>query len=105
MNQVLRVNRPTVFVLRPEPPSQLAANEQAAIAAGSVYPLQSYAYADINGGFSGHIKVALRDRTIGGFNTWFVPSQDTQVEADGIVVYPQEDQETIPVLWINTSTL
>lgn len=105
MNQVLRVNQPTVFVLRPEPPSQLAANEQAAIAAGSTYPLQSYAYADINGGFSGHIKVALRDRTIGGFNTWFVPTQDIQVEADGVLVYPHEEQASSPVLWINVGTL
>lgn len=94
-----------MFVLRPEPPSQLAANEQVAIAAGSTYPLQSYAYADINGGFNGHIKVALSDRTIGGFNTWFVPSKDAQVEADGVVVYPYEDQESMSVLWINTGTL
>lgn len=105
VNQVLRVNRATTFVLRPEPPGQLATNEKVAIAAGSTYPLQSYAYADINGGFDGHIKVALRDRTIGGFNTWFVPTQDVQVEADGVVVYPYEDQATTPVLWINVGTL
>lgn len=105
MNQVLRINQATVFVLRPEPPSQLAPDEQVAIAAGSVYPLQSYAYADVNGGFNGHIKVALRDRTLGNFNTWFVPSQAAQVEADGVVVYPYEDQESMPVLWINTGTL
>ncbi|MBE9139706.1 DUF882 domain-containing protein [Nodosilinea sp. LEGE 07088] len=105
MDQVLRVNQATTFVLRPELPSQLEASEQVAIAAGSTYPLQSYAYADINGGFNGHIKFALRDRTINGFNTWFVPSQQAQVEAGGIVVYPQEDQESMPVLWINTSTL
>lgn len=92
-------------MLRPEPPSQLSTNEQVAIAAGSNYPLQSYAYADINGGFNGHIKVALRDRTLNGFNTWFVPSNDAQVEADGVVVYPLEDQESMSVLWINTSTL
>ncbi|HSM81873.1 MAG TPA: D-Ala-D-Ala carboxypeptidase family metallohydrolase [Nodosilinea sp.] len=105
MNQVLRVNRATVFVLRPEPPSQLAANEQVAVPVGSVYALQSYAYADINGGFNGHIKVALRDRTLNNFNTWFVPSRDTQVELDGVVVYPHEDQETTSTLWINTGTL
>ncbi|WOD38933.1 YcbK family protein [Nodosilinea sp. E11] len=106
MNQVLRVNQATVFVLRPEPPSQLAANEQVAIAAGSTYPLQSYAYADIDGGFNGHIRVALRDRTLGpGLNTWFVPSRDAQVEADGVVVYPHEDQASMPVLWINIGTL
>jgi hypothetical protein len=105
VDQVLRVNQATTFVLRPEPPSQLEANEQVAIAAGSTYPLQSYAYADINGGFNGHIKFALRDRTVNGFNTWFVPSQNAQVEADGVVVYPLEDQEGMSVLWINTSTL
>ncbi|MFQ4137287.1 YcbK family protein [Nodosilinea sp. PGN35] len=105
MNQVLRINRATVLVLRPEPPGQLAANEQVAIAAGSLYPLQSYAYADINGGFNGHIKVAFRDSAPNGFNTWFVPSRDAQVEADGVVVYPHEDQESMPVLWINIGTL
>ena len=106
MNQILRVNRATTFVLRPDPPGQLMANEQVAIAAGSSFPVQSYAYADINGGFNGHIKVALGDRPPGtGFNTWFVPSQDVQVEADGVVVYPHEDQESMPVLWINIGTL
>lgn len=105
MNQVLRINRPTVFVLRPEPPSQLEAKEQIAIPAGTAYPLQSYAYADIDGGFNGHIKVALSDRTLGGFNTWFVPGKDVQVEADGVVVYPHEEQKAILVLWINTGTL
>ncbi|MEA5452626.1 D-Ala-D-Ala carboxypeptidase family metallohydrolase [Leptolyngbya sp. CCNP1308] len=105
MNQVLRINRATMLVLRPEPPGQLAANEKVAIAAGSVYPLQSYAYADIDGGFNGHIKVAFRDSAPNGFNTWFVPSRDAQVEAGGVVVYPHEDQEGMPVLWINTSTL
>ncbi len=106
MNQILRVNRATTFVLRPEPPGQLAANEQVAIAAGSAFPVQSYAYADINGGFNGYIKVALGDRPPGtAFNTWFVSSQDVQVEADGVVVYPHEDQESMSVLWINIGTL
>lgn len=104
-NQVLRVNRATVFKLRPESTSSLQPNEQVAIAAGSTYPLHSYAYADINGPFNGHIKFALKDRTISGFNTWFVSSLDAQVEADGVILYPLEDQESMPVLWVNRDTI
>lgn len=102
---ILRVNRATVFKLRPEPASLLQPNEQTAIASGNTYPLHSYAYADVNGGFNGHIKFALKDRTISGFNTWFVSSLDAQVEADTIVVYPHEDQESMPVLWLNQDTV
>lgn len=105
VDQVLRVNRATVFKLRPEPASLLQANEMESVAAGSTYPLHSYAYTDINGSFNGHIKVALKDRTIRGLNTWYVSSLDTQVEADGVVVYPHEDQESTPVLWINQVTV
>lgn len=105
-NQVLRVNRATVFKMRPEPADALQPNEQVAIAAGSTYPLHSYAYADINGPFNGHIRFAMRDRSINGFNTWFVFSGDAQVEsADGVILYPLEDQESMPVLWINRDTI
>lgn len=102
---VLRVNIATVFKLRPEPNSLLQPNEMVAIASGNTYPLHSYAYANINGSFNGHIKFALQNRSINGFNTWFVSSLDAQVEADGVVVYPHEDQESIPVLWINQNTI
>jgi hypothetical protein len=105
VEQVLRVNRNTVFKLRPEPTGLLQPNEQVSITAGSTYPLHSYAHSDINGSFNGHIKFALRDRNINGLNTWFVSSLDAQVEANGTVVYPHEDQESIPVLWINQNTL
>jgi hypothetical protein len=105
VEKVLRVNQATLFKLRPEPADTLQPNEQTAIAAGSTYPLHSYAYADINGPFNGHIKFALKDRTISGFNTWFVPSMHAQVEFDGEIVYPLEDQESTPVLWINRDTV
>ncbi|MBD2259745.1 DUF882 domain-containing protein [Pseudanabaena sp. FACHB-2040] len=98
------MNRATVFKLRPEAASLLQPNEMESVATGSTYPLSSYAYADINGSFNGHIKFALKDRTIRGLNTWFVSSLDAQVEADSVVVYPFEDQESIPVLWINQPT-
>jgi len=101
----LRVNRATVFKLRPEPTSLLQPGEMVAIAPGIAYPLHSYAYADINGSFNGHIKFALKDRTINNLNTWFVSSLDAQVELNGVVVYPHEDQESMPVLWINRNTL
>jgi hypothetical protein len=104
-NQVLRINRATVFKLRPQSAGSLQPNEQAAIAAGRTYSLHSYAYADINGPFNGHIKFALKDRNINGLNTWFVSSLDAQVEADGVILYPLEDQESMPVLWLNRDTI
>lgn len=102
--RVLRITKDTVFKLRPEPLRQLAPQEQRAVTAGTSYEIVSYAYADINGSFNGHIKFALKNQSLNGFNTWFVPSSHAQVEFDGVVVYPQEDQETLPVLWINQDT-
>ncbi|MEB3290653.1 MAG: D-Ala-D-Ala carboxypeptidase family metallohydrolase [Leptolyngbya sp.] len=104
-NQILRINRDTVFKLRPEPADSLQPNEQAVIAAGRTYPLHSYAYADLDGPFNGHIKIALKEDRINGLNTWFVPSLDAQVESDGKILYPLEDQESIPVLWVNRDTI
>ncbi len=102
--RVLRITKDTVFKLRPEPLSLLASQERRAVAAGTSYEIVSYAYADINGSFNGHIKFALKNQSLNGFNTWFVPSSHAQVEFDSVVVYPQEDQETLPILWINQDT-
>ena len=102
--RVLRITKDTVFKLRPEPLKLLASQEQRAVMAGTSYEIVSYAYADINGSFNGHIKFSLKNQSLNGFNTWFVPSSHAQVEFDGVVVYPQEDQETLPVLWINQDT-
>lgn len=103
---VLVVKNDTYFKLRTQQSSELAANEKTFVDAGSTYELQSYAYADaVQGDFNGHIKVALKDTTLQGFNTWFVYSLHAQVELDGRVVYPYEDQEAIPILWVTKDTI
>ncbi len=103
---VLVVKSDTFFKLRTQPSSKLNDNEKVFVEAGKSFELQSYAYADpIVGDFNGHIKVALRDTTLQGFNTWFIYSLHAQVELDGLVVYPYEDQETISVLWVTQDTV
>jgi hypothetical protein len=103
--QILRIIQDTVFKLRPEQASILAPQEQYAVSAGTTYRLQSYAYADISGSFQGHIKFALKDTSIRGLNTWFVYSLHAQVEQDGRVVYPLEDQISLPILRITRDTI
>jgi hypothetical protein len=106
VERILRVTKDTVFKLRPEDSSQLADAEKANVPAGTVYELHSYAYADpFLGEFNGHIKVALKDASIRGFNTWFVYGQHAQVEFDGEVVYPWEDQRATFVLQVVRDTI
>lgn len=102
----LLVKNDTFFKLRPQQSSELADNEKVFVAAGTTYELHSYAYADpILGSFNGHLKFALKGSSIQGFNTWFIYSPHGQIELDGQVVYPYEDQETIPVLWVTEGTI
>ncbi|MEB3355871.1 MAG: D-Ala-D-Ala carboxypeptidase family metallohydrolase [Synechococcales bacterium] len=103
--QVLYVTEDTIFKLRPQQSIELSTSEQYAVKAGTAYDLQSYAYADITGDFNGHIKVALKRDSLRGLNTWFVYSAHAQVEIDGQVVYPQEDQEAIPIVRVTQDTL
>lgn len=103
--QILRITQNTVFKLRPEQAAALSVQELHSVTAGETFPLQSYAYADINGSFNGHIKFALRGIAIGGFNTWFVYSLHAQVEQGGRVVYPLEDQVSLPILRITNKTV
>jgi hypothetical protein len=103
-DQILRITQDTVLKLRPEQASALTPQEQYAVSAGATFTLQSYAYADISGSFQGHIKFALKDTNIRGFNTWFVYSLHAQVEQDGRVVYPLEDQISLPILRITRDT-
>ncbi|NJN85259.1 MAG: hypothetical protein HC881_01650 [Leptolyngbyaceae cyanobacterium SL_7_1] len=105
MQQILRINRDTLFKLRPDQASELAPNEAYRVTAGTVYDIQSYAYANAQRDFNNHIKFALKNTSIQGFNTWFVSTLDAQVEFDGKVVYPLEDQVTLPTLRINTDTV
>jgi len=105
VQRILRVNRDSVFKLRPVPSAELGDRETHEVEAGETYELHSYAYADINGDFNGHIKFALKGRSVRGFNTWFIHSSNAQVEFDGVVVYPHEDQESVPILRVVRDTI
>ncbi|MBD1912181.1 MULTISPECIES: D-Ala-D-Ala carboxypeptidase family metallohydrolase [unclassified Leptolyngbya] len=104
VQRILRVIRDGLFKLRPDPSAELSPRETYAVKAGQTYQLQSYAYADINGDFDGHIKFALMGQSIQGFNTWFVHSSNAQVEFDGVIVYPHEDQQSLPILKVVRDT-
>lgn len=103
--QTLKITQDTVFKLRPEQASLLTAQELHPVAAGDSFAIQSYAYADINGAFRGHIRFALKDTAIRGLNTWFVYTLHVQVWQDGRLVYPQEDQVSLPILRITRDTI
>ena len=105
VERILRVNQNTVFKLRPEQSSQLSSDEVFNVSAGSTFEIHSYAYADVNGDFNGHIKFALKDYAIRGLNTWFVSDLHAQVEFDGQIVYPHEDQKAVPILYVTQDTL
>ncbi|MDX2228401.1 MAG: D-Ala-D-Ala carboxypeptidase family metallohydrolase [Leptolyngbyaceae cyanobacterium bins.349] len=103
--RILRITQDTVFKLRAEQSSQLAAEEKYSVAAGTSFEIQSYAYGDVNGDFNGHIKVTLLNAEIRGLNTWFVYSLHAQVEFDRVIVYPLEDQVGAYILQVNESTI
>lgn len=107
VSQVLRVNQETVFKRRPLQSTELPAEERHVVPAGSKFELQSYAYADANGDFDGHIKIALRNASdyIRGLTTWYVYNRHAQVEFDGKVVYPQEEQTAVQLLKITEDTV
>ncbi|MGJ3247882.1 MAG: YcbK family protein [Elainellaceae cyanobacterium] len=105
VQKFLRVTRDTLFKLRPEQSSKLTDEEVFSVKAGTTYEIQSYAYADADGDFNGHIKFALENDSIRGLNTWFVYDAHAQVEAGGEVIYPQEDQVAIPILRTTQDTL
>jgi GH24 family phage-related lysozyme (muramidase) len=103
---LLRVNKSTVLKLRPEDQGQLAEGEKQAIAAGSTYLLSSYAYANpTQGDFSGHIKCAFQGARFKGFNTWFIYGGHAQVEFEGEVVYPREEQQATFTLTVTRNTI
>lgn len=104
VQRILRVTRDGLFKLRPDPSAELSPRETYAVKAGQTYQIHSYAYADINGDFNGHIKFALMGQSIQGFNTWFVHSSNAQVEFDGVIVYPHEDQQSLPMLKVVRDT-
>ncbi|ESA37240.1 phage-related lysozyme [Leptolyngbya sp. Heron Island J] len=102
----LMIKQDTVLKLRPEETLQLSDAEKEPVQAGDSYSLHSYAYADpIAGDFNGHIKVALKETTIRGLNTWFIEGQYVQVEIDDEVVYPWEEQQTVFQLRVYRDTI
>ncbi len=105
VKQVLKITRDAVLKRRPEPLGNVPANEQFRVTAGTEYEIQSYAWADATGDFDEHIKFALKDGNIGGFNTWFIFNRFAEVEFDGEPVYPLEEQTAIQVLRINQDTV
>jgi len=101
----LYITQNTLLKLRPEQAAQLTATEKHSVTAGTTYEIQSYAYADVNGDFAGHLKIALLNTTIRGLNTWFVYGLHVRIEFDGVTVYPIEDQENLYLLHVNTDTV
>lgn len=103
--QVLKITRDTVFKRRPEHVGHLPENEKYPVKAGTEYEIQSYAYADASGDFDEHVKVALKDQSLNGFNTWFIFNRHVEIEFDGETVYPLEEQAAIQVLKITQDTV
>jgi len=69
------------------------------------YEIQSYAWADSAGDFDEHIKFTLKEGTLAGFNTWFIFNRFAEVEFDGEVVYPLEEQTAAQILEISEDTV
>lgn len=72
---------------------------------GTEYEILSYAWADSAGDFDEHIKFTLKEGHIAGFNTWFVFNRFAEVEFDGQVVYPLEEQTAAHVLELTEDTV
>jgi hypothetical protein len=103
--KVLKVTRDTVFKRQPVHLGHLPDKEKYPVKAGTEFEIHSYAYADSMGDFDEHIKFALKDQTLNGFNTWFVFNRHAEVEFDGDVVFPLEEQTAIQVLKVTRETI
>jgi hypothetical protein len=103
--QVLKVTKTTYFKRRLEQSSELSADELYKVEAGQEFEIESYAYADANGDFDEHIKVALKQGNLNGINTWFVFNRHAEIELDGEQVYPQEEEASCQVLKITHDTV
>ena len=102
----LIVQQDTIFKLRPEETLQLSDMEKEPVQAGATYNLHSYAYAHpVSGDFNGHVRVALKGTTIRKLNTWFIEGQYVQIEFDGEVVYPWEEQQAAFQLRVYRDTI
>jgi Peptidase M15 len=87
---VLKVIQTTKFKRKPVPSTQLPEKERHDVPGGMVFPLHSYAFANAQGDFDNHLKIALKrpEDHINGWNTWYVYNKHAQVLYDGKVVYP-----------------
>lgn len=104
--QILRItdNR-AVLKRRPVYVGHLPEDEKYPVSEGTEYEIQSYAYADSFGDFDEHIKFTLKDTSIKGFNTWFVFNRFAEVDFNGEIVYPLEEQTAAQVLEITHDTI
>jgi hypothetical protein len=103
--QILKITKDAVFKRRPEPLGHLPDKEAYAVTAGTQFEIQSYAYADSLGDFDEHLKFTLKQGNLNGFNTWFVFNRLAEVEFDGEVVYPLEEQSATQILKITQDTI
>ena len=101
----LRIVRDTYFKRQPLQAVELSPSELYRVKAGTTFPLQSYAYGTDQQDFNGHIKFALENREINGFNTWFIYEGHAEVLANGRVVYSQVEHETPQTVRIIQDTL
>jgi hypothetical protein len=101
----LRITTDTFLKREPSQAYELSPSQLYAIDAGTTLALQSYAYGTEERDFNGHIKVALKDRVIEGFNTWYVYEGHAQVLVNGKLVYPLVEHEKPQVLKIVRDTI
>ena len=104
-NQVLKIVKDTLLKRQPEQSHELPDDQLYTVESGTVYPIHSYAWADDKGNFNEHVRFALKDDNINGFNTWYVFNRDIEVEFDGKLVYPWEEQTAIQILRITEDTV
>lgn len=103
--QILSIIRDTFLKREPKQSSTLAADQLYRISAGTQLEIHSYAYADGETDFSGHVRFALKDQKINGFNTWYVYGTHIEISFNGEHVYPQEEEGARFVLEIDKDTV
>jgi len=104
-DQVLKIVKDTLLKRQPEQSHELPDDQLITVKSGTVYPIHSYAWADDMGNFNEHVRFALKEEAINGFNTWYVFNRDVEVEFDGKLVYPWEEQTAIQILRITADTV
>jgi hypothetical protein len=101
----LRITTDTYLKQEPQQSYELSPSQLYAVDQGATFELQSYAFGNQERDFNGHIKVALENRTIQGFNTWYVFEGHAQVLVNGKVVYPLVEHEKPQILKIIRDTI